>query len=138
MADDAPEVAIPALAAAGLRTIPPREIGGNTDVRGFVAGSTVYYLPVHVPGALFSLGDLHFAQGDGETLRRRDRDRRGRHGSLRRAQERRLAASLSRVRDADRARRGARFATTGMSDRRPTAATSRSTSTLATRGACSR
>ena len=66
VADDAPEAAIPSLAAGGLRTIPPREIGGNTDVRHFVAGSTVF-LPVHVPGALFSLGDLHFAQGDGET-----------------------------------------------------------------------
>jgi len=66
VADEGPEAAIPALAAPGLRTIPPREIGGNTDVRQFVAGSTVY-LPVHVPGALFSLGDLHFAQGDGET-----------------------------------------------------------------------
>jgi hypothetical protein len=36
------------------------------DVRGLVAGSKLY-LPVHVPGALFSIGDLHFAQGDGET-----------------------------------------------------------------------
>ena len=65
VADDAPEVAIPSLAADGLRTIPPRETGGNMDVRGLVAGSTVYF-PVHVPGALFSLGDLHYAQGDGE------------------------------------------------------------------------
>jgi formamidase len=66
VADDAPEAAIPALAAGGLRTIPPRETGGNMDVRHLVAGSTVYF-PVHVPGALFSVGDLHFAQGDGET-----------------------------------------------------------------------
>jgi formamidase len=66
VADDAPEAAIPPLAAGGLRTIPPRETGGNMDVRQLVAGSTLY-LPVHVSGALFSVGDLHFAQGDGET-----------------------------------------------------------------------
>jgi formamidase len=66
VADDAPEMALPALAGAGLRTIPPRETGGNMDVRGLVAGSTAYF-PVHVPGALFSVGDLHFAQGDGES-----------------------------------------------------------------------
>jgi hypothetical protein len=35
------------------------------DVRALVAGSRLY-LPVDVPGALFSIGDLHFAQGDGE------------------------------------------------------------------------
>jgi formamidase len=64
--DDAPQAAIPALAADGLRTIPPREIGGNLDVRQLVAGSRVFF-PVHVPGALFSIGDLHYAQGDGET-----------------------------------------------------------------------
>lgn len=61
-----PEAAVPALAAEGLRTIPPRELGGNMDVRGLVAGSRAYF-PVEVPGALFSIGDLHFAQGDGET-----------------------------------------------------------------------
>ena len=49
----------------GLRTIPPRENGGNLDVRRLVAGSTLL-LPVQVPGALLSLGDVHFAQGDGE------------------------------------------------------------------------
>jgi formamidase len=65
VADDAPEAALPALAASGLRTIPPRETGGNLDVRRLVAGSTLL-LPVHVPGALLSLGDVHFAQGDGE------------------------------------------------------------------------
>jgi formamidase len=66
VADDAPEAAVPSLAATGLRTIPPRETGGNMDVRGLVAGSCVYF-PVHVPGALFSAGDLHYAQGDGES-----------------------------------------------------------------------
>lgn len=65
VADDAPHAAIPAVAAGGLRTIPPREIGGNLDVRQLVAGSRVRF-PVHVPGALFSIGDLHYAQGDGE------------------------------------------------------------------------
>ena len=60
--------AVPAVepyASSGLRTIPPREIGGNLDVQQARAGSTLF-LPVDVPGALLSLGDLHFAQGDGE------------------------------------------------------------------------
>jgi formamidase len=65
VADDLPEGAFPPAAAAGLRTIPPRETGGNLDVRQLVAGSRLV-LPVHVEGALFSIGDLHFAQGDGE------------------------------------------------------------------------
>lgn len=45
--------------------IPPRRVGGNMDIRDLVAGS-VLYLPVEVPGALFSIGDTHAAQGDGE------------------------------------------------------------------------
>jgi formamidase len=65
VADDLPDRAVPALAAGGLRTIPPRETGGNMDVRQLAAGSRVFF-PVHVPGARFSIGDLHFAQGDGE------------------------------------------------------------------------
>ena len=65
VADSMPERALPPHAASGLRTIPPREIGGNIDIRQLVAGSRLF-LPVHVPGALFSIGDLHFAQGDGE------------------------------------------------------------------------
>jgi formamidase len=65
VADSLPETAIPPEAADGLRTIPPRETGGNMDVRQLVAGSRLW-LPVDVPGALFSIGDLHFAQGDGE------------------------------------------------------------------------
>ena len=52
-------------ASTALRTIPPRETGGNLDVPQARAGSTVF-LPVDVPGALLSLGDVHFAQGDGE------------------------------------------------------------------------
>jgi formamidase len=65
VADPFPEAAVPPEAAEGLRTIPPRETGGNMDVRQLVAGSRVW-LPVDVSGALFSIGDLHFAQGDGE------------------------------------------------------------------------
>ena len=46
-------------------TIPPRRVGGNLDVKHLTAGSTVH-LPVEVEGALFSTGDCHAAQGDGE------------------------------------------------------------------------
>jgi formamidase len=53
------------IASEGLRTIPPRENGGNLDVRHFSPGSRVYF-PVFVEGALFSIGDAHFTQGDGE------------------------------------------------------------------------
>lgn len=54
-------------AAAGeFSTIPPYALsGGNVDTRDLGAGTTVY-LPVQVPGALFSCGDGHAAQGDGE------------------------------------------------------------------------
>jgi acetamidase/formamidase len=45
--------------------VPPRAVGGNLDIRDLSAG-TVLYLPVAVPGALFSMGDTHAAQGDGE------------------------------------------------------------------------
>ncbi len=45
--------------------IPPRHVGGNLDTREIRAG-TVLRLPVEVPGALLSIGDLHAAQGDGE------------------------------------------------------------------------
>jgi len=65
VADPFPEAAVPPGAADGLRTIPPRETGGNMDIPQLVAGSKLW-LPVDVPGALFSIGDLHFAQGDGE------------------------------------------------------------------------
>ncbi|EEP81296.1 formamidase [Uncinocarpus reesii 1704] len=50
----------------GARTIPGRpEHGGNCDIKNLSRGSKVY-LPVHVSGAKFSVGDLHFSQGDGE------------------------------------------------------------------------
>ncbi|WP_420596627.1 acetamidase/formamidase family protein [Deinococcus sp.] len=45
--------------------VPPRAVGGNMDIRDLTAGSTLH-LPVAVPGALFSVGDTHAAQGDGE------------------------------------------------------------------------
>lgn len=48
-----------------LSTIPPRANGGNMDNRHLVAGTIVYF-PVFVEGALFSIGDTHAAQGDGE------------------------------------------------------------------------
>jgi acetamidase/formamidase len=49
----------------GHSTMPPRRNGGNMDIRQLCAGSTLY-LPVLVDGALFSVGDAHGAQGDGE------------------------------------------------------------------------
>ncbi|MFB4306809.1 formamidase [Actinomadura sp. GTD37] len=49
----------------GARTVPPRENGGNQDIKNFSRGSRVFF-PVYVPGALLSGGDLHFSQGDGE------------------------------------------------------------------------
>lgn len=48
-----------------LSTIPPRGNGGNLDDRDVVAGTTLFF-PVLVEGALFSIGDGHAAQGDGE------------------------------------------------------------------------
>ena len=48
-----------------FRTRPPGPFGGNMDVRQLCAGATLY-LPVFNPGALFSAGDAHAAQGDGE------------------------------------------------------------------------
>jgi formamidase len=57
--------ATPELAQHGLRTIPPRETAGNLDIKQLVAGTTLL-IPVSTPGALFSVGDAHFAQGDGE------------------------------------------------------------------------
>ncbi len=47
-------------------TSPPRVVGGNIDCRELVVGSALY-LPVQVAGALFSTGDGHAAQGDGES-----------------------------------------------------------------------
>jgi acetamidase/formamidase len=53
-------------AEPGLHSVvPPRRMGGNLDIRDLAVGS-VLYLPVEVAGALFSVGDTHAAQGDGE------------------------------------------------------------------------
>ncbi len=48
-----------------LRTIPPREHGGNLDIRYLKTGVTIY-LPCYVDGCGLAVGDLHYAQGDGE------------------------------------------------------------------------
>ena len=48
-----------------INTVTPSNFGGNMDVRQMTVGSTVY-LPVNVAGALFSVGDVHAVQGDGE------------------------------------------------------------------------
>ena len=53
------------IASEALRTVPPRENGGNVDIKQLVAGTRLF-LPVFTEGALFSAGDAHFAQGDGE------------------------------------------------------------------------
>ena len=63
-----PEGAVPPrepIASEGLRTVPPRENGGNLNIRYLSPGAVIYF-PVFVEGALFSVGDAHFAQGDGE------------------------------------------------------------------------
>jgi len=60
--------AVPAdepIASHGLRTIPPRENGGNGDIKQITQGSRLL-IPVNVEGALYSAGDAHFAQGDSE------------------------------------------------------------------------
>ena len=48
-----------------LRTVPPRENGGNMDIRYLTTGSTLY-LPCLVDGCGLAVGDFHYAQGDGE------------------------------------------------------------------------
>jgi acetamidase/formamidase len=45
--------------------VPPRRVGGNLDIRDLSLGAELW-LPVEVAGGLFSLGDTHAAQGDGE------------------------------------------------------------------------
>ena len=54
-----------AAAATGARTVPPREHGGNCDIKDLSRGSKIFF-PVYVEGAGLSVGDLHFSQGDGE------------------------------------------------------------------------
>jgi formamidase len=48
-----------------LRTIPPREHGGNLDIRYLGVGVTIY-LPCYLSGCGLAFGDAHYAQGDGE------------------------------------------------------------------------
>jgi formamidase len=62
-----PDGAVPGGACGlhGLRTLPPRENGGNFDVKQLTKGAKLF-LPVFTDGGLFSTGDAHFAQGDGE------------------------------------------------------------------------
>jgi len=60
-----PESEYARVAGEAARTAPPRENGGNQDIKNFTKGSRVFY-PVFVDGANLSVGDLHFSQGDGE------------------------------------------------------------------------
>jgi formamidase len=63
-----PEDAVPSvepIASEGLRTQPPRENCGNVDAKQLTKGSRLL-IPVNVDGALYSVGDAHFAQGDSE------------------------------------------------------------------------
>jgi formamidase len=63
-----PEDAVPShgtIAHEGLRTMPPRENCGNVDAKQLTRGSRLL-IPVNVDGALYSVGDGHFAQGDAE------------------------------------------------------------------------
>jgi formamidase len=53
------------VAKEAARTVPPREHGGNCDIKNLSKGSKVYF-PVYVKGAKLSMGDIHFSQGDGE------------------------------------------------------------------------
>lgn len=59
------EVGLAPAAAGPHSTIPPYRHGGNMDTKHLTKGARLY-LPVEVPGALFSIGDGHAAQGDGE------------------------------------------------------------------------
>jgi acetamidase/formamidase len=56
---------VPPAESGEFRTRPPGNFGGNMDVKQLIAGAKLY-LPVMNPGALFSAGDAHAAQGDGE------------------------------------------------------------------------
>lgn len=53
------------VANEGARTIPPRENGGNCDIKNLSRGSRVYF-PVYIDDAKLSVGNLRFSQGDGE------------------------------------------------------------------------
>jgi acetamidase/formamidase len=51
--------------AGPFSVVPPREVGGNLDLRDLVPGTTLW-LPIAVDGAWFAAGDAHALQGDGE------------------------------------------------------------------------
>lgn len=53
------------VAREAARTIPPRENGGNRDIKNLTRGARAL-LPVWVKGAKLTVGDLHYSQGDGE------------------------------------------------------------------------
>lgn len=67
--DIAPMIGVIGTAPAGeaIPTGTPGAHGGNMDNRRIGKGATVYF-PVHVPGALLAMGDLHALMGDGEVL----------------------------------------------------------------------
>jgi len=48
-----------------VRTVPPREHGGNCDIKNLSRGSKIFF-PVYIKGGGLSMGDIHFSQGDGE------------------------------------------------------------------------
>ncbi len=54
-----------AAAKEGARTVPPRDHGGNCDIKNLTKGSKIFF-PVYVKDGGLSMGDLHFSQGDGE------------------------------------------------------------------------
>jgi formamidase len=56
---------VKAAAAEAWRTVPPREHGGNCDIKNLSRGSKIYF-PVYVKGGGLSMGDIHWSQGDGE------------------------------------------------------------------------
>ena len=60
-----PESEFDRVAGEAARTAPPRENGGNQDIKNLSKGTRIFY-PVFVDGANLSMGDLHFSQGDGE------------------------------------------------------------------------
>ena len=53
------------IANEAARTVPPREHGGNCDIKNLTKGTRIYF-PVYVEGGKLSMGDIHFSQGDGE------------------------------------------------------------------------
>lgn len=60
-----PKDKVAAAALEAARTVPPREHGGNCDIKNLTKGSKVYF-PVYVKNGGLSMGDIHFSQGDGE------------------------------------------------------------------------